>query len=63
MKSFKKEFSYLIIAIAVVLIWRGVWGFADLFIFPKNDILSFSLSIILGIFLLRIYHESLRDLF
>jgi hypothetical protein len=34
------------------MLWRGVWGLLDVFIFPENQALSFAISSILGIILL-----------
>jgi len=45
----KKNYIYIAITIGVVLIWRGIWGLADLYLFKENPVLSFVASIILGI--------------
>jgi len=50
----------IVIALAIVLFWRGVWGLADLYLFPENKLLSYSISIIIGILILY-EAKSFRD--
>ena len=50
-KSLKRENQIifgLIIFIALILFWRGAWMLINMILFPKNDILSASISVILG---------------
>ena len=63
MKTLRKNIHFLVIGIGVILIWRGVWGLADVLLFPKNQLISFSVSIVMGIIILVIKHEKLNDLF
>ena len=57
-KRKKTGVSYIIfIGTAVVLFWRGAWGLMDLLIFPNNELLSYVVSIILGLFILYLNHE------
>ena len=42
----------IIIAFAIILFWRGIWGLMDLYLFPKNNMLSYIISIIIGIIIL-----------
>lgn len=49
--SFKLDkyfFRNLVIALAVVLFWRGMWGLMDVFLFPDNEVLSYGASILAG---------------
>jgi hypothetical protein len=62
MAKLKKNLSYLTIAIGIVLIWRGVWGLADIFLIPSTPALSFAVSIILGILLLLLHNPKRFDL-
>jgi hypothetical protein len=39
----------LLLGIAAILIWRGVWGLADVYLFPNDQDLSFVVSIIIGL--------------
>lgn len=51
-RTFKKIFYTIIIAFAIVSFWRGVWGLMDLYLFPENEFLSFSISILIGLLIL-----------
>ena len=51
----------LLIAIAVVLFWRGAWGLMDLYVFPENTLLSYITSLVLGLVILFTTHK-LTDL-
>ena len=62
MLKVRKNLSYLIIAIGIVLIWRGVWGLLDIFLFPSIPVLSFSVSIALGVVLLLVHEPKRFDL-
>ncbi len=42
----------LALDIAAVMVWRGTWGFMDLYIFPNNTQLSLVFSLIAGLALL-----------
>ena len=42
----------LIISIAVVAIWRGVWGLMDWYLFPENPLFSYLFSIVVGFIIL-----------
>lgn len=39
----------MLIAMSVVLFWRGAWGLMDLYVFPDNDLLSYLVSLAVGI--------------
>jgi uncharacterized ion transporter superfamily protein YfcC len=51
-KIHKNYFKTLVLAIAIVLFWRGVWGLMDLYFFPNMLPLSFILSILIGLLIL-----------
>lgn len=42
----------ILIAVAVVLFWRGTWGLMDLYVFPGNELLSYIVSLVLGLVIL-----------
>ena len=45
----EKEHSNLrifIVCICVIMIWRAVWDFCELFIFPDNQILSDTICLV-----------------
>lgn len=45
-------FVIIITSLAIVGFWRGVWGLMDLYLFPKNPLLSLFISMILGLIIL-----------
>ena len=49
-------------SIAVVLVWRGVWGLLDLYFIPENPFLSYSVSCLIGVILLYIGRDKYRSL-
>jgi hypothetical protein len=40
---------YLVGVVAVVMMWRGIWGLGDLYLWPKNPKRSYWVSFILGL--------------
>lgn len=62
MKNTKSNFKLLLLAIGVVAVWRGVWGLMDIYLFPDNPILSFIISIIIGLFILYFNDRKLNEL-
>jgi len=52
----------LLIAFAVISFWRGSWGLMDYYLFPENPILSFWVSLILGLGILVSTHYATREL-
>ena len=61
-RMFKRVFFTIVIAFAVVSFWRGVWGLMDLYFFPNNHLLSFSLSVIIGIVILYLTENLIEKL-
>lgn len=45
-------FFTLLIAFAIVLFWRGMWGLMDLYLYPHNHLLSYLISIAGGVIIL-----------
>ncbi len=62
MQTLKKNFNYIIIVLGIVLVWRGIWGLADTYLFPNNPILSFIISVLIGIFLLFLVDIKKKDI-
>lgn len=44
----------VVIDVSAVLLWRGLWGLMDLYIFPNHQELSFVFSAGLGLLLLLV---------
>ena len=52
----------IVIGVAVVAFWRGVWGLLDLYLFPQNELLSYVASTLFGIIILSITHYITKEL-
>ncbi len=62
MKNIKNNFKLLLLAIAIVAVWRGVWGLMDIYLLPNNPIWSFLVSIIVGLIILYFNDRKLNEL-
>ena len=51
-RKIKEVGRTIIVAFAIILFWRGVWGLMDVFLFPNNLMLSYIISIIVGVLIL-----------
>ena len=58
LKAFKKLKAHhqklfaLIIGIAVIMFWRGIWGLLDVYFLPNDQGLSLVLSAVIGLVIL-----------
>jgi hypothetical protein len=52
----------IVIAIAVVGVWRGLWGLMDVYLLPNNYVLSCIISLIIGLLILLITHYAPKEL-
>ena len=43
--------STILIAGAVIMFWRGVWGLMDVYLFPDNLPISYGISLLISLFL------------
>jgi hypothetical protein len=50
-------FVSLSIDFAAIILWRGVWGLLDLYIFPENQQLSFIVSAFMGVSILLLIRK------
>tara|TARA_R110002153_G_scaffold121572_1_gene267199 strand:- start:1737 stop:2000 length:264 start_codon:yes stop_codon:yes gene_type:complete len=50
-------FRSLILGVAAIAVWRGLWTLQDLYLFPKEPVLSCIISILIGIIIFYIYSE------
>ncbi len=58
-----RHWLYVLAAgIALVVLWRGVWGLLDLYLFPDDPLASYSVSAVLGLGLLYFNDRSLDEL-
>ncbi len=54
-KRFERKhhiFAAMLIGSAVVLVWRGVWNLADVYLFPNQDVASAVVCIVIGFLVL-----------
>lgn len=60
--SKRKNLRIIIDFLGIIIISWGIWGILDSFIFPGNELLSYTISIVLGFILLLIDGNGLDDL-
>ena len=61
-KTRHKIIFSIIIGLAVISFWRGVWGLLDVYLFPNNYPLSLWLSVLIGILILAITGYVIKEL-
>ncbi len=61
-KRWRNVFYAILIGFAVISFWRGIWGLMDLYLFPNNLALSFTISTIIGILILYSIKHKLDSL-
>jgi hypothetical protein len=59
LKRHHKIFYSLVIVVALVCIWRGIWRLLDLFLLPENYILSSLVTLGAGIVIIAAAHYKL----
>lgn len=52
----------IVIAVWVILVWRGVWHIADMYLFPDHELISSIVSCAIGIWILYLPDGSLEHL-
>lgn len=62
MKNNHQTVFAIVIAIAVVCFWRGIWGLLDVYLFPDNYVLSLWISLGIGLAILAITHYVVKEL-
>jgi len=58
----RTNFYRLLIAIAIIMFWRGLWGLMDLYLFPENLTLSYSASVVLGLIIIYFNGRHFKEL-
>lgn len=64
-KNLKKQHpnaNTVVIVLAIITFWRGVWGLLDIYLFPGSPVLSNLVSIALGILILYLDDFSMANL-
>jgi len=62
LKDLKKRYQFfysLIIVIALIGIWRGVWRLFDYYVLPENYVLSSFATLLFGVAVIAITHYRL----
>ncbi|MFA6369082.1 MAG: hypothetical protein WCX20_01755 [Candidatus Shapirobacteria bacterium] len=59
--SQNKLFLTILEAVAFVTIWRGTWGLLDRYLFPNSPLISYLVSIFVGVLLLVKFKDKLID--
>jgi hypothetical protein len=62
MERIKYHAKFFALAAGVVLVWRGIWGFTDLYLFPNHHQLSLVASLVLGLAILYFTDRKLTEL-
>lgn len=70
MKREVKKFTFtaehvlyaLLIGTSMIMLWRGIWGLLDTFFFPDNKLLSYSLSVVIGLIILSVTGKIVKKL-
>lgn len=42
----------IVVVVAIIMLWRGIWGLMDMYLFPGNPLISYSVSVGVGLLLL-----------
>jgi len=61
-RTFEKIIYAVIIAFAVVSFWRGVWHLLDIYLFPGDVLLSSWASLAIGLLILYLTKNLIREL-
>lgn len=48
--------------VAIIMFWRGLWGLMDLYLFPENLTLSYSVSATIGLAIIYFNDRRLKEL-
>ena len=58
----KHIFYALLIGTSLIMLWRGVWGLLDLYLFPQHRTTSLVLSIVIGAVILSMTGKIVKKL-
>jgi hypothetical protein len=61
-KRTTRNFRLFLVAAAIVMIWRGIWGLLDHYLFPDNPDMSHVVSILIGLVILLFDDFALTEL-
>ncbi len=52
----------ILIGLAIILFWRGIWNLLDMYLFPNNHLLSNLICVIAGVVMLYFDDFELEEL-
>ena len=52
----------IIVILAIIMLWRGVWGLLDQYLFPESPVISYLVSFALGVLVLYLDDFTLDNL-
>lgn len=52
----------LVVALAVIFIWRGVWNLLDMYLLPGSPVASSVVGIVIGLILLYLPDGDIKEL-
>jgi len=64
-RRFKKKHRLvhiIIVAIAIVMLWRGVWGLLDTYLLPNNEVASYLVGALIALAILFFDDFHLKEL-
>lgn len=62
LKTLHPAVNALVVVLAIIMLWRGIWGLLDMYLFPEHPTLSYLVSLALGALVLYLDDFSLKDL-
>ncbi len=62
LKQLHPNANAIIIVLGIIMLWRGVWGLLDIYLFPGSPTLSHLVTIALGVLLLYLDDFSMENL-
>lgn len=62
LKERHPNFYSIMIAVAFIMVWRGLKGLMDLYIFPEKPTLSFIFTTVIGLTLLFVNNFNLKEI-
>lgn len=62
-KNLDKNMKYFTLYVWVIMIWRGIWNFLDLYFLPNHFNLSNTLTIVIWLLIIVLNDYDLDDVF
>ncbi len=62
LKTLHPTANVIVIIFAIIMLWRGIWGLLDLYLFPGSPAFSHILTVIIGATILYLDDFSIHNL-